>query len=323
MTDVSSTDRLPQTADYPHAARITQAILSVWPEHARYLQINFAARDSGLMGFTERLSEMICRLGQVEPGGLEHLSQDYRYLCQQIVLPEELYFRRRGRYRLERFEDALATVYSDRTFMTRYMNGLLVSDAIWINHCQAMRHYCESFLQGLPAGADVLEIGPGHGLLLALADSVAHLGSLTAWDISDASLALAAKNLGILGAKRQVTFEKRDIFAPESRGAEVAGRFDAVVLSEVLEHLERPLEAMQVLHHLCKPGAKVWVNVPANSPAPDHLYLVNRAEDAAALAREAGFDVVEIQEYPTSGTTLERAISQKLTLSCLVIGVKR
>lgn len=323
MTQVSTNDSLPSPENYPFAASITDTILATWPEHTRYLQGNFAERDDALMRFTERLSEMICRLGEVEAGGLEELAEDYRYLCQKIVLPEELFFRRHGRYRLEKFEDALATVYSDTPFMTRYMNGLLVSDAIWINHCKAMRHYVESFLTGLPQGADVLEIGPGHGLLLALADSVPQLGGLTAWDISDASLALAAKNLKHLGASRQVAFEKRDIFAPECRSDALAGRYDAVVLSEVLEHLERPLEAIKVLHHVCKPGGKIWINVPANSPAPDHLYLVNRAEDVAALVREVGFDVLETQEYPTSGTTHDRAIQQKLTLSCLIVGVKR
>lgn len=307
---------------YPATARIVAAILQVWPAHDRYLRTTLAERDPALMAFTEHLARMICTLGDAAPEGLAGLAGDYRFLCQDIVLPEELHFRRHGRYRLTRFEEALTSVYANTPFMTRYMNGLLVSDAIWINHCRALRHYRESFLPALPAAAQVLEIGPGHGLLLALAEEVEALGGHSAWDISDASLALAARTLTHLGARRPVRFEKHDLFAPECRSPETAGRFDAVVLSEVLEHLEQPLEAVQVLHHLCKSGGRIWINVPANSPAPDHLYLVNRAEEAAALVRAAGFEVAEMQEYPTCGTTLDRAIAQKLTLSCLVVGVK-
>ena len=124
-------------------------------------------------------------------------------------------------------------------------------------------------------------------------------------------------------ASKPVTFVEKNIFDPSIMQSENANRFDAIVLSEVLEHLERPGDAVAVLHHICKPGGQVWINVPANSPAPDHLYLVRRASDAAALMEAAGFDVIDMQEFPTSGTTLERAIKQQLTFNCVLTGRKK
>jgi 2-polyprenyl-3-methyl-5-hydroxy-6-metoxy-1,4-benzoquinol methylase len=301
---------------------VLDAILKSWPQHERYLRVNIAEREGELLDFSEELSAIICKLGREGHDGLSSLVEDYRFICEKIVLPEELYFRRNGTYRLRTFEEAFRTVYSDRAFMTRYMNGLLVTDVIWINHCRCMMNYRKEFLPMLREGASLLEIGPGHGLLLYLADAMKNVSTVTAWDVSDASLALAASTLETMAAQRPVTFEKRNIFDASIMNPEFAGLFDGIVLSEVLEHLEDPLKAIEVLHHVCKPGGLVWINVPANSPAPDHLYLVSDISEPVALMKQAGFEVVAEHFYPTSGTTAEKAKAKKLTANCVIIARK-
>lgn len=302
--------------------KLVGQVLRLWPEHERYLRKSIETRDDTLMQHSERIAEIIVRLGGAKPGGLEQMAADYRFICQDIVLPEEVHFRRHKRYRLSTFEEALRAVYSDADFMTRYMNGLLVTDVLWVNHCQCMQHYSGQFLPGLRPNADVLEIGPGHGLLLKLALESGVPDSLEAWDVSEASLALSKHTLAMFGQERDVTFVMRNIFEPAILGDADRGRFDGVVLSEVLEHLERPEIALEVIAHILKPGGRVWVNVPANSPAPDHLYLVRDPGQAADVVRGAGFRVVDTASYPMSGVTLQRAIDQELTVSCVVVGEK-
>ncbi|HVX37300.1 MAG TPA: hypothetical protein VHC71_13885, partial [Hyphomicrobium sp.] len=97
---------LPDLKAYPNVAKLAGEVLALWPEHARYLEKSFADRDAAFMRHSERLSGMIVALSASVDGGLPALARDYRFLCEQIVLPEELYFRRNGRYRLEKFEDA-------------------------------------------------------------------------------------------------------------------------------------------------------------------------------------------------------------------------
>jgi 2-polyprenyl-3-methyl-5-hydroxy-6-metoxy-1,4-benzoquinol methylase len=307
----------PDLAQYPNFCRLAREVLHVWPEHSRYLEKSAAGRDPGLLRHSDRLSALIIRLAQIS-GGLGQLAQDYRFLCEQIVLPEELYFRRHDRYRLQKFEDALRIVYADESFMTRYMNGLLMSDVLWVNHCRGLQHYNEVFLPGLRPGSNFLEIGPGHGLLLHLACASANIKSVSAWDVSKASLDLSAHALDALGTQREVQFEARSIFDPAIMSSGNAGLFDAIVLSEVLEHLEQPEQAVKVLLHLCKPQGRVWINVPANSPAPDHLYLVRDPAQAEQLVRQAGFNIIDTAHYPMTGVTLDRAIKQKLTITCII-----
>jgi 2-polyprenyl-3-methyl-5-hydroxy-6-metoxy-1,4-benzoquinol methylase len=200
------------------------------------------------------------------------------------------------------------------------MNGLLVSDVLWVNHCRGLQHYAEVYLNTLKSGAQLLEIGPGHGLLLYLATENPNIGSLFAWDVSQSSIEMSQHALKALGATKSVRFEMKNILDAsifENCNAEL---FDGIVFSEVLEHLEEPEHAVRALFHLCKPNGRVWVNVPANSPAPDHLYLVREPKQAEDLVRSVGFEVVETAHFPMSGATLERAIRQKLTMSCIIVG---
>ena len=311
------TAALVDAAAYPQLARLTAAVLEAWPRHRKYLTRNFAERDEALLRYSEHLAGMVVTLAPIAPGGLAGLAADYRFISESIVLPEELHFRRTGEYRLKTFAQALAEVYENKPFMTRYMNGLLVTDVLWINHCQCMRHYAQTFLPSLPQGARVLEVGPGHGLLLCLANAEPRVGSLTAWDVSEASLALSKHSLATIAPGARVTFERRDLFSDLSADE---GGFDAVVFSEVLEHMEDPQAALAQLRGLLKPGGRVWINVPANSPAPDHLYLVRSPEEARAAVEAAGFRLVDQASYAMSGTTLADAIRNQLTVSCVVVG---
>jgi ubiquinone/menaquinone biosynthesis C-methylase UbiE len=100
------------------------------------------------------------------------------------------------------------------------------------------------------------------------------------------------------------------------------GQFDAIVMSEVLEHLENPQQALKVLFGLAKPGGLLWLNVPVNSPAPDHIFLLRRPQEARDLVSSVGFQIVETGEFPMNDVEISRAIEKKLTISCAVIARK-
>jgi 2-polyprenyl-3-methyl-5-hydroxy-6-metoxy-1,4-benzoquinol methylase len=323
LPETLATERLVMTlvdsSKYPNLANLVTEVLNVWPEHERYLENSLGPREEGFLSFSEKLSDMVTRLATVD-GGIRVHVDDYRFLCEEIYLPEEFHFRRHGSYRLTSFEEALSTVYNNAPFMARYMNGLLVSDVLWINHCRGLQHFADVFLNSLPANAQLLEIGPGHGLLLHLASQNPKIGSLVAYDVSQKSVDMAGKALKALGAAKPVRFELKNILDDSIMEAPKAGQFDAIVFSEVLEHLDRPEQALRALLHLCKPGGRVWINVPANSPAPDHLYLVREPKQAEDVVRNVGFEVVDTAQFPMTGVTMERALKQNLTISCIVVG---
>jgi 2-polyprenyl-3-methyl-5-hydroxy-6-metoxy-1,4-benzoquinol methylase len=306
--------------EFSNLARLVRELGATWPAHNRALLKSFEKRTSDDLRFADQLAGMVLRLSTSIPGGLTELVEDYRFLCERIILPEEIHFRRTGQYRLTTFRQALTEVYNDQPFMTRYMNGLLLSSVLWVNHARALMHYGQRFLPVVPGGSRLLEIGPGHGLLLCMAGRKADL-QLTGWDVSGASLAATRAATELLGVENPIRFEQRDIFDAADLGSE-AGQFGAIVMSEVLEHLEDPRTALDVLFRLAKPGGLVWLNVPVNSPAPDHIFLLSHPQEASDLVSGAGFEIVEAAEFAMNDVEMNRAIEKKLTVSCAIIARK-
>jgi 2-polyprenyl-3-methyl-5-hydroxy-6-metoxy-1,4-benzoquinol methylase len=229
-------------------------------------------------------------------------------------MEEELHFRRTGAYRLSRFEDAVTEIYSNRDFMHRYMNFLLLSHVVWDNHARALDHFESVYLPSLPAGTRHLEIGPGHGLLLHLACNAPSVAEVTAWDVSQTSIDFARRCLAAMGGAGRANLVQQDLFdAPLDPRP-----FESVVLAEVLEHLENPLLALKSVARHMAAGGHLWIHVPINSPAPDHLYLLRTPEEAVELVSAAGFEPLDCAFFPMTGTTLERARKRQLTISAVI-----
>jgi SAM-dependent methyltransferase len=111
-------------------------------------------------------------------------------------------------------------------------------------------------LQGLlPAGAAVLEIGPGHGALLAaLAAARFRVEGL---ELSPAVAEATSRRSGV--PVRVATLERH--------AGQAAGGYGGIVARHVLEHMSDPRAAVDALHTLLAPGGVVYVAVP-NIAAP-------------------------------------------------------
>ncbi len=294
------------TKDMPATARIFDAITGVWPEHGRYLTKSMAARDHHVRATTEILADAALKLAGDR---LDTVAAHYRWTCDRLR-EEELNFHRTGAYRLTTFQEADREVYSDAAYMEKYVDGLLFSQIAWVNHAAS----CTFFLNTVPGlldpGGAFLEIGPGHGLMTYLALRDFGLASAVAWDLSPVSIEHTRAALSLLGFD-DAQFAVRDIM--DVRAGE--DDFDLVVLSEVLEHLEDPMSAMAQVRKLVRPGGLVFVNVPLNSPSPDHLYLMRTPDEARALLSRTGFQIVAEDFFATQGSALERALRNKISVS--------
>lgn len=115
-------------------------------------------------------------------------------------------------------------------------------------------------------------IGDGHNITLNtlfFAAGRLNLGPIEAWDISEASIAATRHIMQKMNIRLSVTLRRIDLFQKTAEDT----AFPDVVLSEVLEHLEMPREALLKIHGIMAPGGRLFLNMPCNSPAPDHIYL--------------------------------------------------
>jgi 2-polyprenyl-3-methyl-5-hydroxy-6-metoxy-1,4-benzoquinol methylase len=102
-------------------------------------------------------------------------------------------------------------------------------------------------------------------------------------------------------------------------GAEPPSSADVIVISEVLEHLEQPATALALLRRVARPGATLFVNVPLNSPSPDHIFLLEHPDEVTAMVTGAGFAVEQMAMFATQGRDVEKALRQKVSVSVGVV----
>ncbi len=296
--------------DQPNLGPLLAAQLASEPQHERYFQRRFSDIDPTEAAFLEEIAGYITVVAGTDIG---QFIKDYGWLCQMQV-EEELYFRRNNRYRLTTLQQAIDDVYSNKEFMTRYMNGLLMTQLWWSNHTAVLRYYRDHYLPSVKQNARHLEIGPGHGLQVFLAAEQPRIAEAVTWDLSPASIALTEECLAKLKPRIHVQCILENMFAPKAATA-----FDSIVFSEVLEHMEKPGDALQLLSNLLTPDGRVFINMPINSAAPDHLFNTGTPEELFDYIGSHGLKVVETALYPATGNSLERARRKRLTINCVAI----
>jgi 2-polyprenyl-3-methyl-5-hydroxy-6-metoxy-1,4-benzoquinol methylase len=296
----------------PALERVIRSVLQAWPEHEKFITTCLRVRSPRAFEHSERVAAMIERL---EGHDIVSLCAGYRWMC-GMVLEEELNFRRSGRYRCSSFKEATEAVYANDKIMSQYMQGLLLSQVLWSNHAQMLEFYIDTFLaKARPAGT-LLEVGPGHGVLLALAAQFGHCAELTGWDVSATSLDRTSDCLRSLGVDIPTRLEIQNVFEKMPAGR----RFDSVVISEVCEHLEQPGEALRALRRVMAPGGRIFVNMPINAAAIDHIYLLTTPEEVVDMVQQAGFEIEITSFAPAAGYSLEEARKSKISISVGVIG---
>lgn len=286
---------------------VHQSVLRLWPEHQRTIDRNLQACSERARGYAVETAALIARIAD---GDLDRLAKGYRWMC-GMILEEELFFRREGRYRCTSFAEAQRDVYAKPEIMSLYMDGLLLSQALWSNHIQSVDFFIADFLPRRKAGGAHLEIGPGHGLLAYFAARGGE--TVQGWDVSAESLEHTAACATQLGIANRVRLARHNIFdAPH-------GTFDSIVLSEVLEHLEQPAEALARVRGLLAPAGLTFINVPVNAPTIDHISLFRTPEELAELVAQTGLEILASRVAPAAGYSEERARKLAGSMSCCII----
>jgi 2-polyprenyl-3-methyl-5-hydroxy-6-metoxy-1,4-benzoquinol methylase len=299
---------------YGSLGRLVQRQVETTPRHSPFLARRFAGATARELALCEEIARQIVSLAGDE---LDAFVAGYDFIC-DIQKREELYFRRHDAYRLKTVSEASAEVYSNKPYMVAYMRGLLMTQAFWSNHAASMAFYLDEFLARNPLDYDLLEIGPGHGLLFSRAAADPRARSVVGWDLSPSSVQESREALRKLGVPQRFSLEVRDLFdSANSRDA-----FDAVVFSEVLEHLEEPQKALAAIRRVMRPGGRLYVNVPINSPAPDHLFLLRSPEEAVSFVQSCGFEIERTAFFPATNYSLETARKHALTISVCMVGTK-
>jgi SAM-dependent methyltransferase len=144
-------------------------------------------------------------------------------------------------------------------------------------------------LRGLPKSAVVVDLGCGSGALLERIGRALPEATLVGLDANPTALAIATKRLP------SAQFKVIDLDS-EQKTPDLRGTADAVVCSEVIEHLETPQRALMLASELLRSGGRLVVTVPAGPMNDFDCAIGHRKHYTVAELTEllsgAGFDEV-------------------------------
>ena len=227
---------------------------------------------------------------------------------------EELYFRKTGHYRCSSYAEATAIVYHNADYMQRYMIGLALSSFWWINHVQ-LRRFFTRFIGGR-RGDIYREVGPGHGLYFLEAMRAGGFSRYEGVDISETSVAMTRRiaESGYFGV-----FNRATIFQADFLKDEIRDRADLLVMGEILEHVENPLQFLNCAYESTKYDASIFLTTCFNSPAVDHIYNPESIGALESLMHNAGFDIENSMVIPKQGATLEQCEKDRLAVNVALV----
>ena len=200
---------------------------------------------------------------------VENIARDYMHMVADMRREMKVFFKT-WEYSCKSQAEAYEKVYSQPEIMSYYMNGLLLSQLLWKHHFKLYQFFKKNV--SMFSFQDVLEIGAGHGLYSAM---VKKGHNVDVSDVSEESLVITRRMLG-----------------DDVNYSQTKEQYDLIILGEVLEHLDDPVAMLKNVKSLLKEDGVLWVSVPVNAPAIDHVYLFKNKNEVHKMIEGVGLQVI-------------------------------
>jgi len=251
----------------------------------------------------EQFAEKLSSLLEKENLSKEYTVDSYLKMCRNMLI-EQVKFKKTGRYSLQNAAQAEAKIYLSEQEMASYMYGLALSCFLWPNH-YAMYDFFISESKKLSDINFYLEIGPGHGLYLVESIKNFPRAKFEAIDISPISKRISEAIVTHFTGKSECEFRIQDVNCIET------GKYDYIVMCEVLEHLDDPLSTLINLRSLLSEEGRFFLTTCANCPAIDHVYLYDSIDHIRNEIKNAGFYIITdlplaVSDFPENEWQKER-----------------
>lgn len=268
-----------------------------------------------LNGLAEKLSQeekdgltALLNLYMKQGDTMEHLTECYLKLVQNFM-EEQIYFVKNGHYRYSNTEEVNRFFYQNPEYMEYYMKGLAISQYLFEQHRKCRKWFCDK-ISTLNAGGNWLEVGVGHGEYFTLALQHTSYKRYLGIDISPTSVLLTKEMV-----EQRIPTDLKSIEVREQDFFQYNGSVcDAIVMGEILEHVERPADFLKKVHEITNEKSFIYITTVINAPAIDHVYLFSSVEEIEGLYQKVGFEICDRCLCPSHGYTVEKALKKKAAI---------
>ncbi len=245
---------------------------------------------------------------------IQYLAESFNLIVKD-TLKEQIYFKRHKKYRFSSYDEAASSVYSNDRYMKMYMHGLALSGFLWPQHIEMARF----FIRTIPKNrkGKYLEIGPGHGFFLVQAMNACSFNMYEGIDISPSSVELTKSilNSDFFGGRSDCySVYECDFLKMNSQG-----KYDAIVMGEVLEHVEEPKVFLDKISIMSKDDGYIYVSTCINAPAIDHIFLFDSIEHVEDAVADSGLDIIEKLVLPYTGLSVEETQEQMMPMNIAMV----
>lgn len=297
----------------PKPTENTELACAILTELGHQMPFLLRATAAGSPSLAARLSELenigrnLSRLYGEKEAWIAKTVRGYVMLSLEFLkLQREL--EKSGRYLLSSEREALQAAYdNEKVFGGYYLPGLLLSEALWPNHFVLGQAFKQSLVSELPKNAHVLEVGVGTGyhldLLLTCRPDVRYTG----FDISSYAIDFCRHYaFGTSGEDQRVNFIQGNV----SDGLPFPGeRFDAIVMGEILEHIDNPAAVLRDAIRTLRPEGAMFLTTVAFAANIDHIFMFERIADIRDILADTGWEIKRewpLPVYPSDNPEMPR-----------------
>ena len=170
-------------------------------------------------------------------------------------------------------------------------NITLLASIIFSNHRYEIMAQLNTFLQLIkkPLG-HLVSIGMGTGYEIMLAAKALHGWKIEGYDTDQETHHTVQVLLDFFGCSEKTIlhseFPLYDLRHPHQQ------QYDAIIFSEILEHLQDPLTALKSLRRAVKKDGYIFLTMAVNIAQEDHIYWYENIAHCRSQLKQAGLSVV-------------------------------
>ena len=144
-----------------------------------------------------------------------------------------------------------------------------------------VNRFVENVAKCVPAGGSILDAGAGESVYKSLFSHCNY------------------RAIDLATGESRWNYENLDYVAPLHDMPIEDGVFDAVLCTQVLEHLEWPRESVKEMHRVLKPGGKLYMTVPMSHTEHQVPYDFFRytSYGLESICKHAGFRDIDINPF--------------------------